>query len=424
VIQVVSAMKAIAAAIAAFLSTYLDALPKPRRLLVLVLALGLLSGCSLPQVKAEDRVFLHLSLDFLGEYRLPKQTVAETPVGGLSGLVYDRQRDRFYAVSDDRSNLAPARFYTLKLAIGTADSADANSSAITLQSVEVESVTPLLAADGQPYPANTIDLEGIALSPQRSLFMASEGDRPQNVAPFIAEFSLDGQWQRQLPIPARFLPAEVEGQPIGVQNNLSFESLTLNADGSTGNRLEPFRVFAATESALHQDLLPLGQPSEEDSDVDPLTQAVPIRFLHYLLEDDRATLLSEHLYLTEPAPEGADRSGLTEILTLDQGGHFLSLERTFGLTTGFNAQIFQLATGGATDVSGIPAFAGEWSGITSIYKRPLLDLSSLDIPLDNLEGMTLGPRLPDGTDSLLLVSDDNFNDFQTTQFLLFRLRKS
>jgi hypothetical protein len=58
-----------------------------------------------------------------------------------------------------------------------------------------------------------------------------------------------------------------------------------------------------------------------------------------------------------------------------------------------------------------------------VKKKLVLDLSTLDIDLDNLEGMTLGPRLPDGSQSLLLVSDDNFTDEQMTQFLLFRLKR-
>jgi hypothetical protein len=390
----------------------LSRLLRPR--LVTLLFLILLSGCTLPQVKAEDRVFLPLSLDYLGEYTLPKQEFEGTPVGGLSGMTYNRQRDRFYAISDDRSRLAPARFYTLKLVLDVASSSDTQAS-LGIQSVDIEKVTTLLAKDGNPYPPDSVDLEGIALSPQRSLFISSEGNSQQGIAPFIAEFDLEtGQWQRQLPIPDRYLPQTIDGQPIGVQNNLGFESLTLNADGSTGNPLEPFRVFAATEAPLYQDLS-LESPSDE-------TNPTPIRFLHYLIGDDRSTLLAEHLYLAEPIPEGAE-GGLTELLTLDQGGHFLSLERSFGLTTGLNAQIFQLATGGATDISGIPAFQGDWSGVTPIHKRLLLDLTALNIPLDNLEGMTLGPRLPDGTQSLLLVSDDNFSDLQITQFLLFRLRQ-
>ena len=44
-----------------------------------------------------------------------------------------------------------------------------------------------------------------------------------------------------------------------------------------------------------------------------------------------------------------------------------------------------------------------------------------EIDLDNLEGMTFGPRFADGSQTLFLVSDDNFNAEQTTQLLLFRL---
>ena len=35
--------------------------------------------------------------------------------------------------------------------------------------------------------------------------------------------------------------------------------------------------------------------------------------------------------------------------------------------------------------------------------------------LDNYEAMSFGPRLPGGGRSLLLVSDDNFNDAQVTR---------
>ena len=54
-------------------------------------------------------------------------------------------------------------------------------------------------------------------------------------------------------------------------------------------------------------------------------------------------------------------------------------------------------------------------------KTLLLDLDELGIPLDNVEGMTFGPRLPDGRRSVVLVSDNNFAASQFTQFLLFAL---
>ena len=43
------------------------------------------------------------------------------------------------------------------------------------------------------------------------------------------------------------------------------------------------------------------------------------------------------------------------------------------------------------------------------------------LPLDNIEGITLGPKLPDGHQSVVCVSDDNFAPNQVTQFLLFAM---
>ena len=98
----------------------------------------------------------------------------------------------------------------------------------------------------------------------------------------------------------------------------------------------------------------------------------------------------------------------------------LSLERSFGFS-GFGAKIFQVIIGNATDTSGIASLKGNLGQIEPLKKKLLLDLSELGIELDNLEGMTLGPVLPDGSRSLVLVSDDNFRDEQVSQFLLFRL---
>ncbi len=42
-------------------------------------------------------------------------------------------------------------------------------------------------------------------------------------------------------------------------------------------------------------------------------------------------------------------------------------------------------------------------------------------PLDNIEGIALGPVLPDGRQSLVFVSDNNFSPAQVTQFLAFAM---
>jgi len=66
---------------------------------------------------------------------------------------------------------------------------------------------------------------------------------------------------------------------------------------------------------------------------------------------------------------------------------------------------------------------GKQNLIVPVRKKLLLDLSDLGIKLDNLEGMTLGSRLKDGSQALILVSDNNFKEEQVTQFLIFRLEK-
>jgi hypothetical protein len=74
------------------------------------------------------------------------------------------------------------------------------------------------------------------------------------------------------------------------------------------------------------------------------------------------------------------------------------------------------------DVSGF-AELHEAAPVREASKALVLDLDSLveyeGLTLDNLEGMTLGPRLPDGGRTLLLVSDNNFAPNQVSQFLMF-----
>lgn len=416
--------------------------PLLRQLLVVVLVLSLLSACGLPQLKAEDRLFLDLSLNFLDVYTLPKQSLEGIPVGGFSALAYDRQGDRLYALSDDRSQLGPARFYTLKLALTTnqpdtsARASESNAWAgrkepgkdgepialdTVIDTVTVEHATPLLNEAGEFYPPGTVDPEGLALSPQSTVLISTEAILDQGIDPMIGEFDRStGQLVQMLPVPARFKTGDRPNPQFpnpdspnpqqGMQDNLGFESLALSPTGTVPAQGEPFRLFVATEGSLIQD-----QDPNRSAD-----QETPNRFLHYLLGDGPPVLIAEHWYPLSPPPPLAS-IGLTDLLALDGGGHFLALERTFSPATGFGAQVFQLAMSDAVDTSSIPSLKGDLSVSRPIRKRFVMDLADLGIPLDNLEGMTLGPRLPDGTQSLIMVSDDNFRDEQVTQFLLFRL---
>ncbi len=371
---------------------------------VLVGLASVLTSCSLPQVRAEDRIFLPMSIEFLGSYTLTDKNFQNTTVGGLSAITYDRQKDLYYALSDAREN---ARFYTLKITV------DRTVKPPTIGQVEVKNVTIIKDENGRPFAEGTIDPEGIALSPFKSVFISSEGAVKEGIPPLIGEFDLEtGQLKRRLPIPESYIPDAYNlSQSRGIQNNRGFESLTLNAGASTAPPLEPFRLFTVVETPLVQDLeLPDSKSSSKN------------RMLHYLIEQNRSTLISEHVYPLDPKFEGTLDRGLTDLESIDQGGHFLSLERSFGVQ-GFKTRLYQVATGAATDTTLIKSLRGELKGLQPARKRLLLDLNELGVRLDNLEGMTIGTRLPDGSRSLIMVSDDNFNSIaQINQFLLFRLR--
>jgi hypothetical protein len=363
-----------------------------------------LSSCALPRVSAEARLFAPLKLELVDDYTLPPTSFQDVPVGGLSGLAYDAAKGVFYSISDDRSGFAPARFYTLKPKLGT----DKTTGQTEIKTIDIKSVTALKNPKGETYPRNTIDTEGIVLSPRGTVFVSSEGVAKDGIAPFVNEFDLQtGAFVGALPIPEHYLPKKgPDGEREGIQDNLGFEGLTMGVDGTA----DLFRLFVATESSLAQDLPP------KDSD-----EPTRVRLMHYSLMMGRADLTGEYLYEFDKAPLGTVDQGLSEILSVDNAGHFLALERTFGLT-GFNGKIFQFTMAGASDTSAIAALQPKPpTPPAPVRKTLVLDLADLGITIDNVEGMALGPVLADGSKSLLIVTDDNFSKDQVTQFLLFRL---
>lgn len=151
----------------------------------------------------------------------------------------------------------------------------------------------------------------------------------------------------------------------------------------------------------------------------------PCRILQYSLFNNQPE--QEFLYPTQPvAPflnlTGKFASGLPDIFALDNQGHFLSVERSF-IGLGFAVSLFQFSLQGADDIHNIDSLlAVDSKNIKPVQKKLLLDLRTLDVVLDNIEGLTLGPKLPDGQRSLILISDNNFNSLQRTKILAFKIK--
>jgi 3-phytase/alkaline phosphatase D len=336
----------------------------------------------------------HLSLQFLGQAIIPTGTTfAGTEVGGLSSITYDRRRHVYYALSDDQSQIDPARFYTVRIHVGRHfDASD----------VRFKAVTTLQQPGGGPYPTGGLDPEGLVLTKDRKLILTSEGNTNTLLPPFLRRYDLRGDYLSDLPVPGYYQPTA--DQSSGIRFNLAFESAGVTPDGRS--------FFTATENALFQDG-PAATPANGS----------PSRLLRYNLRSGR--LVREYVYETDPIfqppvpPTQFAVNGVVELLPFSNE-FMLSMERSFSVGvpgTGNEIKLYTVAVPGATNVLGVPSLAGH--SVRPVRKKLLFDLGSLGIPLDNVEGMTWGPRLPDGRRSLVLVSDNNFAASQFTQFLLF-----
>lgn len=378
--------------------------------LLLVGFLFVLTGCSLPRLSAEDRLFLGLSVDFLGAYTAPVQDANQEPLGELAAIAYDRQRDRFYAITDQCGQTTQPCLYTLKLSL-TADEVPQIASVVVEQVMGI----PAFLEEGQ---GDRILPQGLAISPRHTLFISGEFHSDHQVTPFIREFDLAAPaWRKPLPLPQRLVSQPDSEIEQGIQPEQGLVALTLNPNSSFTYTQEPFRLFTTTSASLIQDQI---QANVAEDSRQPQER---LRLLHYLIGEDLPTLLDEHVYLLGLAEETNESPRLAELLTLDQGGHFLSLERS-AAREGWSGHLFQLASGSATDITGVTSLQGDLTGIEPIRKRSLFKLQTQlpqSTPLGKLTGMTLGPRLPDKTQSLLLVSNNTASAPPTVQFLMLRL---
>ncbi len=351
-------------------------------------------------------------LRLIGHSTLPhKLQFQGTTVGGLSGLDYDKERGVYYAISDDRSDINPARFYTLKLPI-TGDNVGAP---------ELLKVTTLQAPNGKPYPsrrnvtqdsAEVPDPESIRLrAATNTLYWTSEGDARHGYPPFIREMRLDGSYASQVPVPTMF--AFDKTGKSGVRDNKGFESLSFTPSGDT--------LWVATEAALVQDgpIPAVGVPGGPIRMTQFATHsAQPFRQIAYL--PDAIPFAPSLGGISPPAglTHGAMAdNGVSEIWMASETG-MLVLERAWAYGVGNSLRLYWIDTSEADDVLDMPALLG--AKFKPADKVLLLDFANAGLlRLDNTEGMTRGPTLANGNPTLVFVSDDNFNSTQITQFVAF-----
>jgi len=321
--------------------------------------------------------------------------------GGISGIDSDPASGEFLLISDDRSAHAPARVYTARLALGPAGLAPPRITGVRL----------LRHASGQPFagaraPQPGMDVpdgEAVRWLPGGAQFLwTSEGDFARGFGPQLRAAHADGTHARTWALPASFQPAP---HGSGPRRNGTLEGLALSPGGAT--------AWLAMELPWRQD----GPAARHAS------AGAPVRITAIELESGRP--LRQIAYQPDAAPRprrlpfGPELNGVSEILSED-AHHLLVLERAYAAGSGFAARLYRIDTRRGSDTLVLPGLRP--GNHTPTPKTLVADFAALGLAVDNLEGMTWGAPLAGGACVLVLVSDDNFNPAQATQFIAAEYR--
>jgi hypothetical protein len=359
------------------------------------------------------------SIGYIGQQIVPGNIRFKgTVVGGLSSIDYNPHTGRYLAISDDRSEKNPARFYELSLDLTEFRRSDAPGNS----GVTFHSFTIIQRPGGGVFKKKSVDPEGLRFDAARDkIYWTSEGQRGlfSFVNPAVSEMNPDGSHSRSFPVPSYYFPrgSELGIFPgnTGIYNNLAFESLAISADGKT--------LYAATENGLIQDSPPANAFTGSRA-----------RILAFDIASGRAG--EEYIYEVEPVAEAPAllgpfaTNGLTDFITVGDR-QFITIERSFtpdavipGKATGCTVRLYYADARGATNIAGTESIANR--GIVPVRKILLLDLSNLKntdgsaLKVGNIEGITFGPDFHEKR-TLILVADNNFSIHQLMQFIALEL---
>jgi hypothetical protein len=341
----------------------------------------------------------------------------ETPTdqfGGLSALDYTGTGNRFLGLSDrgpgDGAAGYPCRYHELELTL------DVDRGAIDCRIVAthlfsnargeqlVGSLTALAADQaaglhGEPGAWTALDPEGLRRLPGGELLISDE------YGPHLAVFSADGKLQREYLLPERFrLAAGPDyAHRTGVYPNRGLEGVSSSPDGRW--------IVAAMQGALIED----GRVEKE--------KCLGINTRWILLDSDNRKSV-EVVYQLD-----SESSGVSEVLWLD-ARRVLVLERDS--RGGVEAQIKRVYLADwseATNVSHLASLPpdGLPPGVKAARKQLLIDLLDPrfglggELAAEKPEGLCWGPQFADGSRTLWLCVDNDFDEAKDSQFYAFQV---
>jgi hypothetical protein len=379
-----------------------------RPALLLFFFISLFSSCSNSKKLIRQAALQNITaIKFLGGYHIPHNlNFKNSTVGGLSGIDYDAKHHLYYIICDDRSEREPARFYTAKIFI----------SAKGIDSMRFIDAVPMLQANNTVYPnskqdaAHTPDPEALRYNPVlQNLVWSSEGERivKENdtllAAPEINVISTKGKLLQSFKLPENLMMHSYEKGP---RKNGVLEGMSFADDYKT--------LFVNVEEPLYED-----GPRADITDNEAW-----IRFLKFDVAGKVNT--AQYAYKLDPVAYAANPAdafkinGVPDILNIGNN-RLLVIERSF--STGrapCTIKVFIANISTATDIKAITSLKGN-SNFVPASKKLLLNMDDLGIYIDNVEGVTFGPLLPNGHKTLIFVADNNFSADEKSQLLLFEV---
>jgi len=377
-----------------------------KRIFLIVFVATLFNSCSITRSRILQKDQPVNSLKFLGSYELPyNEQFNGTTIGGLSGIDYDPENRIYHLICDDRSNINPARFYSAKI----------NFTQSGISNVQFVNSTALLQRDGAYYPdskknpAHASDPEAMRYNPTTKQFIwASEGERIIGKDTILSQPALTiinkmGKYIDKLPLPFQ---TRMYATEKGLRQNSVFEGVAFANNFKT--------MYVSIEEPLYED-----GPRAGLQKSDAIT-----RIIKYDMASRKP--VAQYAYPLEAvahAPTPINEfmvNGITDILSIGDN-KLLVIERSY--STGKKASTIRVYS---TDLSNASNILNTESLIqnpaTNIaLKKLLINMDSLGIYIDNIEGVTFGPALPNGNKTLIFVSDNNFSKDQKTQLILFEV---
>jgi hypothetical protein len=376
-----------------------------RKLLFLTVFPAFLFSCSNLKQTAENKATPSLKL--ISSIEIPfEETFQNTKVGGLSGIDYDAKNDLYYLICDDRSVFNDSRFYTAKI----------NLAEDKIKSIDFQNVTYLKDETGNSYgnwntsPTTSSDPEDIRFNPKtNTLVWSSEGarvitaDKEVLQNPSLNFMDLKGNFLGNFTLPKNL---EIQKEEKGPRNNGTLEGITFDKKYKT--------IYTNIE-----------EPLFEDGNQANTSKGGLIRFYQFDAKTKNNTAQFGYQLepiALEPNPKGAFAVNGISAIQYYGKNQLLVVERSYSTgTQACTVKVFLCDLKKATNIKNYPSLQNQKLELAS--KKLILNMDDLGIFIDNIEGLTFGPKLANGNPSLIFVSDNNFSDKQKTQVLVFEVVK-